>query len=321
VGAFALLGNPDRIGLGVLTIAHEMLSRVEQPCTCSAQVLASRGIGLIQGVLTAVVEGRAGIVWLDDPRVDGGLRRPANRQVADGVTRVAGSRTVFYIIDDGSLCLVDAGYPRDLDAIVAAVEDLGRSLADLSAVLLTHAHADHIGSSERLRARHGVPVHTHVEEAPHARGEREERISTGYMLSRLWWPKMLSLVVNVVRAGAASVEPVGELSTFEEAPDGLDLPGRPVPVFTPGHTSGHCSFLLPDRGVLFTGDALVTHDALTQETGPRILHEAFNHDQAETVRSLDRLRTLDANILLPGHGESFHGSPADAVDQALANIA
>jgi glyoxylase-like metal-dependent hydrolase (beta-lactamase superfamily II) len=282
--------------------------------------MQSRGIGLIQGLVTAV-EGCACIVRLDEPRVDGGLGRPMNQQVADGITRVAGSRTVFYIIDDGSLCLVDAGYPRDLDAIVAAVEELGRSLTDLSAVLLTHAHVDHIGSSERLRARHGVAVHTHNEEAAHARGEREERISTGYMLSRLWWPKMLSFVFNVIRAGAASVERVGELSTFEEAPDGLDLPGRPVPVFTPGHTTGHCSFLLPDRGVLFTGDALVTHDALTQETGPRILHKAFNHDQVETVRSLDRLKTVDANILLPGHGEPFHGSPSDAVDQALTNIA
>lgn len=243
-----------------------------------------------------------------------------SEQVAEGVIRVVGSRAVSYIIDDGSLCLVDAGYPRDLTAIVGAVEGLGRSLADVSTVLLTHAHVDHIGSSEELRAQHGVAVHAHVDEAAHARGEREERISTGYMLSRLWWPKMLSFLFNVVRAGGAKVERVRELSTFDEAWDGLDLPGRPVPVFTPGHTSGHCSFLLPDRGVLFTGDALVTHDSLTQETGPRILHRAFNHDQAETVASLDLLRDVDAEVVLPGHGEPFHGSPADAVDQALAHI-
>lgn len=242
-------------------------------------------------------------------------------QVAEGVVRVAGSRTSLYIVDDGdSLCLVDTGYPRDLELIASAVEELGHSLADVSAVLLTHAHVDHIGSAERLRDQQGATVHTHIEEAAHARGEQEERITTGYMLSHLWWPKMMSFVLNVVRAGATQVQHVHKVSTFEEAPAGLDLPGKPVPVFTPGHTSGHCAFHFPSRGVVITGDALVTHDPLTQETGPRLLHRAFNHDQDQTVQSLDRLRNLEADIILPGHGQPFHGSPADAVDQALARI-
>lgn len=242
-------------------------------------------------------------------------------QVADGVVRVAGSRTNLYIVYDGaSICLVDTGYPRDLDLIRMAVEGLDRSLADVSAVLLTHAHVDHMGSAERLRVEQSATVHTHLEEEAHARGEREERMATGYVLSRLWWPKMMSFLLNYVRAGAAQLQHVRQLYTFDEASSGLDLPGRPVPVFTPGHTSGHCSFVLPERGVLFTGDALVTHDSLTQETGPRLLHRAFNHDQGETVSSLNRLRDLEANVILPGHGEPFHGSPADAVDQALTRI-
>jgi glyoxylase-like metal-dependent hydrolase (beta-lactamase superfamily II) len=235
--------------------------------------------------------------------------------------RVAGSRTNLYVISDGdSLCLLDTGYPGDLGVILATLDRIGRSPGDVAAVLLTHAHPDHLGSAELMRAEHGATVHTHVQEAPHVRGERRERISTGYMLSRLWWPKMFSFVVNAIRAGAIKVQHVRELATFSDTPVALDLPGGPVPVFTPGHTSGHCAFHLPDRGVLITGDALVTHDSLTQETGPRLLHEAFNHDQEETVRSLHRLRGLAADVLLPGHGEPFHGSPYDAVEQALTHV-
>ncbi len=244
-----------------------------------------------------------------------------DRQVAEGVVRVAGSRTNLYIVYDGdSICLVDTGYPRDLDLIRFALEELGRSFADVSAVLLTHAHVDHMGSAERLRVEQDATVLAHTEEEAHARGELEERMATGYILSRLWWPKMLSFLLNLIRAGGVQLQHVRQLSTFDEASGGLDLPGRPVPVFTPGHTSGHCSFVLPDRGVLLTGDAFVTHDSLTQETGPRLLHKAFNHDQEETVRSLNRMRDVQADVILPGHGEPFHGSPADAIDRALTRI-
>jgi glyoxylase-like metal-dependent hydrolase (beta-lactamase superfamily II) len=239
-------------------------------------------------------------------------------RVAIGVTRVEGSRTNFYIIEDGdTICLVDTGYPGDFRVLVAALESIGRSPADVTAVLLTHGHVDHIGSAERLRTEHGSPVHVHNEEANHAKGKADEVISTSYMVSHLWWPKMAFFLLNAIRAGALKVQRVREVVMFGEAPTGLDLPGHPIPIFTPGHTSGHCAFHLPDRGVVMTGDALITHDSLTHATGPRLLHEAFNHDQESSVRSLERFRNLKADTLLPGHGDPFYGSPADAVDHAL----
>jgi hypothetical protein len=64
----------------------------------------------------------------------------------------------------------------------------------------------------------------------------------------------------------------------------------------------------------------VTHDSITQETGPRLLGKAFNHDQDQAVPSLELLRHVPAEVLLPGHGEPFRGAPGEAIDQAIGRL-
>jgi glyoxylase-like metal-dependent hydrolase (beta-lactamase superfamily II) len=95
------------------------------------------------------------------------------------------------------------------------------------------------------------------------------------------------------------------------------VPGAPVAVATPGHTSGHTSFHLPDRGALLTGDALMTGHALVRHGGPQLLPAFFNTDTGRARESLRRLRGLAADVVVPGHGPAWRGSPDLAVRQAL----
>jgi glyoxylase-like metal-dependent hydrolase (beta-lactamase superfamily II) len=71
----------------------------------------------------------------------------------------------------------------------------------------------------------------------------------------------------------------------------LDVPGRPRVVAVPGHTPGSVAFHLPAQGVVFTGDALVTHDGLVGLTGiePQIIGPVFTHDTAQVRTSLEAL--------------------------------
>ena len=48
----------------------------------------------------------------------------------------------------------------------------------------------------------------------------------------------------------------------------------------PGHTPGSVGYLFADRGLLFTGDALVTYDGITGHHGPTVVSRAFTHDSA-----------------------------------------
>ncbi|WP_405996423.1 MBL fold metallo-hydrolase [Streptomyces sp. NBC_00986] len=84
----------------------------------------------------------------------------------------------------------------------------------------------------------------------------------------------------------------------------------------PGHTPGSTAYLFADRGLLFTGDALVAADGFTDHTGPTIVSRCFTHDSGAALDALDRLDELTAKLLLPGHGEPFTGSVQAATRQA-----
>ena len=65
------------------------------------------------------------------------------------------------------------------------------------------------------------------------------------------------------------------------------------------HTAGHSAFLLEDRSVLFSGDALVTLDNVTGRAGPQPIR--WNEDDDQAAASYKRLRDVEAGVVLPGH--------------------
>jgi glyoxylase-like metal-dependent hydrolase (beta-lactamase superfamily II) len=240
-------------------------------------------------------------------------------QAADGVWLVTGTDVNWVLIADGDeVTLVDTGEPRDLPRVLASLDRIGRALRDVSAVVITHAHPDHIGAAERLRADHGIPVRLLAAEAPHARGQIIEQASELQVLRAAWRPQVLAWGLRILRAGATRTERLTEVKPFDAESGPLDVPGRPVPVPTLGHTCGHCAFHLPERGVLITGDALITAHPVARTPGPQLCPPMFNHDETANLASLQALAGLSAGVVLPGHGPAYRGSPASAVERALA---
>jgi glyoxylase-like metal-dependent hydrolase (beta-lactamase superfamily II) len=105
--------------------------------------------------------------------------------------------------------------------------------------------------------------------------------------------------------------------TFEDAAV-LDVPGRPRVIHTPGHTPGHCALLFEQRGALFAGDALCTWNPVTGQLGPQRFPSALNVNNAQALESLDRIEGLEAQVVLPGHGEPYREEPRGAVAAARA---
>ncbi|MGW0186391.1 MBL fold metallo-hydrolase [Streptomyces sp. NPDC003362] len=243
------------------------------------------------------------------------------RHIADGTYLVHGSNTNWVILTEGdAVTLVDTGYPGDRGLVLDSLAAVGSSPEAVAAVLVTHAHNDHLGSAEYLRATYGTPVYLHEAEVPHARRDFLHQVSVGQVLREGWRPGVLPWAVHALRSGGTAHVPVATPEPFPAA-GALDLPGRPVPVHTPGHTLGHCAYHLPGAGVVISGDALVSGHPTSRAEGPQLLPDMFHHERARAVASLDVLAGLAADVLLPGHGPVHHGPVRDAALHARERAA
>ena len=65
--------------------------------------------------------------------------------------------------------------------------------------------------------------------------------------------------------------------------------------------------------MLFAGDALCTWNPVTGKRGHSGFPSAMNVSNVQALESLGLIETLDAQVVLPGHGEPYRGSPAAAV--------
>ena len=92
-------------------------------------------------------------------------------------------------------------------------------------------------------------------EVGHAHREYLEQVSPLDLATKAWQPRYLKWSLDIARMGALTREgiPTAQALTEEVA---AALPGTPMAIPTPGHTGGHCSYVVD--GVLVSGDALVT---------------------------------------------------------------
>jgi glyoxylase-like metal-dependent hydrolase (beta-lactamase superfamily II) len=235
--------------------------------------------------------------------------------VAPGVHRIEHSFTNFYLLEDGDrLTLVDAGVPTAWEPLHAALRGIGRTLEDIEAVVLTHAHFDHVGIAERVRSRLGIPVYVHENDVPltqHPWRYDHERRRTRYLTTQV---RALPIVATLIRNRAWLAPPINDVVRYVDGV--LPVPGAPRAIQCPGHTLGHCALHLADRDVVIAGDAVVTLDPYTGRRGPRIVARAATVDSERNLRTLDALAETGARTVLTGHGEPWTQGAAAAVAAA-----
>jgi glyoxylase-like metal-dependent hydrolase (beta-lactamase superfamily II) len=187
-----------------------------------------------------------------------------------------------------TVVLVDTGVPGSDTGILAAIEEIGRSAADVTDIVITHADGDHIGSLAALVARTGATVWA---------GEHEADVIEGKAPSRRGDTNRTAAVDRRFAPGET-----------------LPLQGGIETVDTHGHTIGHVSLFLPRERILITGDAINNVDGLG---GSPEQNTASPADARAAVSTLAALRPDSISF---GHGPSIVGGAADeleALDRSL----
>ena len=172
-----------------------------------------------------------------------------------------------------------------------------------------------MGAAIWFAKTHSTPVYCHAAEVPHAKRDYLQQVSPIALIRQAWRPHWLAWSAQIALKGGLVRD--GIPGTRALTPEIAEtLPGRPVALPTPGHTSGHCSYVVDH--VLVAGDAVITGHPLATHTGPQVLPSMFNHNDPQARRSLERLATAGTATLIPGHGDVWIGPIADAVRQATA---
>lgn len=210
---------------------------------------------------------------------------------AGSLSRIELSVSNVYVVEgaDGTV-LVDAGDPDQEDDIVAALSRLEIDPSSVRLIVVTHAHADHIGSAAALQARLSVPVALANADVATARaGHNPTMHPTG---------PTAELLLLVLRQDFAPVAP--ELSVdgcLDLAPYGVDG----AVYAAPGHTPGSSVVLLEG------GDAIVGDLALGGYLGgtiaPEVPTEHYFQEHPRAVRAiLEWLLSAGATRFHLGHG-------------------
>lgn len=213
-------------------------------------------------------------------------------EIVPGIHKVDGTRAGHAYLVEGAECLalIDTGLARSTDAVLRAIASLGRRPEDLREIVITHCHADHMGSLAEIAERTGAQVCVHAGDAAIVRGEQpmpefRARGVFGWVASRV--------------SGMIMGKPPKPSRVDRELQDGDELEvGDLKVVHTPGHTAGHIALHMPSKRALFVGDAIFNFPVL----GLRPPAAMVSVDTAQAKESIRKLASLEPDIICFGHG-------------------
>jgi glyoxylase-like metal-dependent hydrolase (beta-lactamase superfamily II) len=186
----------------------------------------------------------------------------AMTKICDGIYKINNDSNIYYLKDLN--ILIDCGNRDFYDDVKKDLNEVC-NLDDISAVILTHFHYDHIGCFDLFK--------------------NAKFYCSGKIISDFYEDKY-SYILNARIVNFFDVE----LHNIEE----LNLPEEFEIIYTPGHCKSGISIYDSKKKILYSGDTLFDKGYIGRYDLPK-----SNKD--ELKKSLNKLNELDYKILAPGH--------------------
>ena len=221
-----------------------------------------------------------------------------------------GHINTYLVKGDGGHLLIDTGWntAESFDSLKNQLADNGVRGEEISRIVVTHVHPDHYGLAGELKKLYGTTLYFHHLE--------KEFIETRYV-------SMDELIRELGQYLQRNGVPTERLAELKQAslpmlkfvtpamPDTTLYGGETITcggfsfeiMSTPGHAPGHICLYEPVKKILFSGDhilpTITPFVGMHPQSGPDPLGDYLN--------SLEQLKKLDVEIVLPGHEQPFTG--------------
>ena len=216
-------------------------------------------------------------------------------EIAPGVHAVRLLNVYAFLVSEPQMTLIDAGLIGSRRRVQRYVSRLGRSMSELTRIVCTHAHPDHIGGIRELAGERDVEVLMHPADLAGLRVTLRDAVANR----------------NRGQLIAYFTRHPGEATPIE---DGQLLPilGGLRVIHTPGHTPGSVCLYAERHRLLLVGDALqVIRGKVT------FASTVFSDDIALARATVARMAELDVETIAFSHYPPWRDG-ANAVLRGLA---
>ena len=214
--------------------------------------------------------------------------RAQTTEIVPGVHRLPLLRTGAFLICEDTVTIVDAGWRWTGGQVLSQLRRLGRYPQEVSYIISTHMHLDHIGGMSHVKAHSTGRVAAHEDEVPFLQRDGQTKLpnpSRNPALGRLLAPLFALLR-----------PPQVEVDIRLKQGSQLSILGGMEVIHTPGHTPGSISLYFPSRGLLMAGDALEY-----QKGKLGLPSKWFSANMAQAKDSVFRMAELDFDTLCFSH--------------------
>jgi len=206
-------------------------------------------------------------------------------EIIPHVYQITSRRVNIILIAEEKLTLVDTGFRGSSSKVISFIHSLGRSVKEISLIIITHNHLDHVGGLPELRNLTTAKVAAH-------KADISQR--------QLLYPRIVQMLLHIPPFSLFRPLIYAKPSDVDiqlEGGETLSPLGGLKVIHTPGHTPGSISLFSPQKKLLIVGDALNK-----RHKNIRLPPKFVSTDLPQAIDSIKRIAQLDFDILCFGHG-------------------